>query len=142
MTTTANPNGVASARQQLVEVTGWPGYFANFTGGEIAGEVEKTYDGGSLKPENHGGPPETSNVVVGRPYRPGPHGPIRKEWARQVMRLRTTVKVWDTDPDLGPIGQPRIYANALLVRLTAPEHDAASSTASTIEMEFAVEEEA
>jgi len=142
MTTTANPNGVASARQQLVEVAGWPGYFATKTGGEIAAEVEKTWDGGSLKPENMSGPAETGNVVVARPYRPGVHGPIRKAWARQVGRLRTTVSVWDTDPDLGPIGTPTVYANALLVRLTAPEHDASSSTASTVELEFAVEEEA
>jgi hypothetical protein len=142
MTTTANPNGVSSARMQLVEVAGWPGYFATKTGGEVAGDPEKAWDGGQLKPEVLGGTAETSNIVVGRPYRAAVHGPIRKAWAKQVMRLRTTVSVWDTDPDLGPIGVPTVYANALLVRITAPEHDASSSTASTIELEFAVEEEA
>jgi len=142
MTTTANPNGIAAARQQLVEVAGWPGYFATKTGGEVTAEVGKEWDGGSLKPENLAGPAETGNVTCGRPYRPSVHGPIRKAWAKQVGRLRTTVSVWDTDPDLGPIGQPTVYANALLVRLTPPEADASSSAAGRIELEFAVEEEA
>lgn len=142
MTTNSNPNAIASARQQLVEVAGWPGYWATKTGGEVAGDAEKAWDGGSLKPEVMGGPAETGNVIVSRPYRPAVHGPIRKAWAKQVMRLRTTVSVWDTDPDLGPIGQPTVYANALLVRLTPPAADASSSSPNMIELEFAVEEEA
>ena len=142
MTTTANPNGIASARQQLVEVAGWPGYFATKDGGEVTAEAGKAWDGGSLKPETMAGPAETGNVTVGRPYRPGVHGPIRKSWAKQVGRLRTTVSVWDTDPDLGPVGTPTVYANALLVRLTPPAADASSSDPGTIELEFAVEEEA
>lgn len=142
MTTTPNPNAVAAARQQLVEVAGWPGYFASMEGAEVSGETAQAWDGGSLKPENLGGPATTSNITVSRPYRPAVHGPIRKTWAKQVNRLRTTVSIWDTDPDLGPIGTPGVYANALLVRITRPQHDAGSSDPGTIELEFAVEEEA
>ena len=135
-------NAVASARQQLVEVAGFPGYFANKEGGEIEAESSQVWDGGTLKPETMAGPATTGNVTVSRPYRPTVHGPILKRLAKQVGRYRTTVSVFDTDPDLGPVGQPVVYANALLVRLTRPEADASSSDPSTFELEFAVEEEA
>lgn len=135
-------NAVAAARQQLVQVEGFPGYFANKEGGEIEAEASQVWDGGNLKPEVMAGPASTGNVTVSRPYRPRAHGPILKRLAKQVGQHRTTISVYDTDPDLGPIGQPVVYANALLVRLTRPEADAASAEASTFELEFAVEEEA
>lgn len=140
MTTTAN--APAAQSHQLVEVAGFPGYFANKEGGEISAEVSKVYDGGSKKPENMAGPSETDNVTVSRPYRPSVHGPILKSLAKQVGTWRTTVSVWDTDPDLGPIGTPVVYANALLIRMARPEFDASGSDASTFELEFAVDEEA
>lgn len=136
------PNAPASARQQLVEVAGFPGYFATKSGGEISAETSKVWDGGSLKPSSMSGPAEVGNVVVTRPYRPAIHNAILKRLAGRVGRHRTTVSVWDTDPDLGPIGQPTVYADALLVRLNRPEADASSSEASTFELEFAVDEEA
>lgn len=142
MTTSPNPNAIASARQQLVEVSGWPGYWATKSGGEISADAEPAWDGGSLKPEKLAGPADTGNIVVSRPYRPAVHGPIKKAWAKGVGRLRTTVSVFDTDPDLGPVGQPDVYANALLVRLTPPAADASSSTPNMIELEFSVEETA
>lgn len=135
-------NAPASARQQLVEVAGFPGYFANKSGGEVSAESTQVWDGGALKPENMGGPSTTGNLTVSRPYRPGVHGPILKRLAREVGRHRTTVSVWDTDPDLGPIGEPVVYADALLVRLMRPDADASSSDASTFELEFATEGEA
>jgi hypothetical protein len=142
MTQAQNPNAVASARQQLVEVAGWPGYWATKQGGETTSEVSKVWDGGSLDPETMAGPADTGNITVTRPYRPAVHGPIRKAWAAQVGRLRTTVSMWDTDPDLGPVGTPSVYANALLVRCTPPGHDASSSDPGTVELEFAVGKEA
>lgn len=135
-------NAPASARQQLVEVAGFAGYFANKEGGDVEAETSQVWDGGSLKPENMAGPATTGNVTVSRPYRPAIHGPILKRLAKQVGRHRTTVSVWDTDPDLGPIGEPVVYADALLVRLARPEADASSSDASTFELEFATDGEA
>lgn len=135
-------NAPASARQQLVEVAGIPGYMATKEGGEIEAETSKVWDGGALKPESMSGPAETGNVTVSKPYRPAIHGPILKALAKQVGAWRTTVSVYDTDPDLGPIGQPTVYANALLVRMARPELDASSSDASSFELEFAVDEEA
>lgn len=131
-------NAVASARQHLTEVAGIPGYMATRTGGERTAETSKVYDGGELDPETLSSPAETGNIVVGKPYRPMVHGSILKTMDAQVGRYRTTIKVWDADPDLGPIGQPRIYANALLVRLAWPEGDANSSDPQNFELEWAV----
>lgn len=132
----------AAQRQQLIEVTGFPGYFATKSGGEVEAETTKAYDGGNLRPTTMAGPAETSNVTVSRPYRARAHGPQLRNLARLVGRWRTTVKVWDADPDLGPVGSPTVYPEALLVRLARPEGDAASSDAATFELEFAVDGEA
>lgn len=137
--TTAAP---ATARQQLVEVAGIPGYMATKQGGEISADTSQVWDGGASKPENLAGPASTDNITVGKPYRSALHGPILKRLAKQVGRWRTTISVYDTDPDLGPVGEPTVYANALLVRLARPELDAGSSDASAFELEFAVDEEA
>jgi hypothetical protein len=131
-------NAPAAQRQQLVEVAGIPGYMSTKEGGERSSDPSKVWDGGALDPETLSAPAETGNITVGKPYRPLVHGPILKAMDRQVGRLRTTIKIWDTDPDLGPIGEPRIHANALLVRLSWPEHDASSSDAGMFELEFAV----
>lgn len=132
-------NAPASQRQQLTEVVGIPGYMATRTGGERTSEPQKVWDGGALDPETLSAPAETGNIVVGKPYRPNVHAAILKDWDRQVGRLRTTLKVYDTDPDLGPLAQTlRTYPNAVLVRLMWPEGDAASSDPSRFELEFAV----
>lgn len=140
MTTPAN--AVAAQRQQLVKVSGFPGYFATKEGGDVEAETSKVYDGGELRPEVLASPSETGNVTVSRPYRPGIHKPILDRLAKQVGRFRTTVSVQDTDADLIPIGKPTTYPAALLVRMTRPEHDAGSSDAGTFELEFAIGEEA
>lgn len=135
-------NAPASQRQQLVEVAGFDGYFASKSGGEVSAETSKVWDGGKLSPDVMSSPAETDNVTVSRPYRPGIHGPKLSQLAKLVGRFRTTVSVWDTDPDLGPIGTPVVYADALLVKLTRPEHDASSSDPGVFELEFAVTGEA
>ena len=139
---TQTPNAPASARQQLTEVAGIPGYFGTKSGGERTSEPSKVWDGGALDAENLSAPADTGNIVVGKPYRPMVHGSILKGLDRQVGRYRTTVSVWDTDPDLGPVGEPTIYADALLVRMQRPDHDAGGNDASMFELEFAVAEEA
>jgi hypothetical protein len=138
----ANPNAGATQREQLVEVTGIPGYMTTKTGGDIESETSKSRDGGSLKSESFAAPSETSDVVVSKIHRPRIHGPILKVWGRQVGMLRTTIKIWDTDPDLGPIGEPTVYADALLKGLKRPEFDANGGDVSMFELTFAVDQEA
>lgn len=137
-----DPNAPASQRQQLVQVSGIPGYMGTKTGGENEAEISKAYDGGSLRPENMSAPAEMSDVVVSKMYRPAIHGPILRDWNRQVGTFRTTVSVWDTDPDLGPIGTPVVYAGALLRKLVRPEFDASSSDPGMFELTFSVTGEA
>lgn len=133
---------IASARQQLWTVDGIPGYMTTKEGGEVTAETSKATDGGNLVPEVMSSPAETSNIILTKLYRPALHGPILREWKRQVGRKRVPVSGYDADPDLGPVGQPTVYADAVLVRVTPPAYDANSSDPSTFELEFAVGAEA
>ncbi|MEG1971248.1 MAG: hypothetical protein RR101_14145, partial [Burkholderiaceae bacterium] len=108
---------IAAQRQQLVQVSEFPDYFATKEGGEIEAEGNKVWDGGKLTPDVMAGPAETGNVTVSRPYRPGRDKPLLDRFGKLVGRSWHTVSVYDTDPDLGPVGKPTVYANALLVRL-------------------------
>jgi hypothetical protein len=135
-------NPIASQRQALVRVSGVTGYWSTKTGGETSADTSTAWDGGSLTPEVLSSPATTANIVVSRPYRPAIHQSIRKSLAGKVGRWRTTVSVQDVDADLHPIGRPVTYADALLVRVTAPEHDAGSGDTSMWELEFAVSREA
>lgn len=131
-------NAIASARQQLWEVAGIPGYMTTKTGGERTAETSKAWDGGQTEPEVMSSPAETGNITVTKLYRPAVHGRILRELDRKTGRYRTTLSGWDADPDLGPIGEPRVYPNALLVRVTWPDSDAGSSDPSSFELEFAI----
>lgn len=132
----------ATTQQQLVQVAGFDGFFGTKEGGEVSGDVTKIKDGGSLVDLLiPGGTPTTSNVTVTKLYRPAVHGPILRRLAKRVLRERTTLNIYDSDPDLGPIGEPVTYADALLVRVKRPDHDANSSDAAMFELEYAVTEE-
>lgn len=123
-------------------VDGFPGigYFGTKEGGEVSGDVTKTKDGGSLDDYVIPGPPSTDNVTLTKLYKASVHGPTLRQWAGRVMKLRTTITGYDTDPDLGVLGDPMTYANALLVRVKFPDHDANSSDPGMFELEFAVSE--
>lgn len=127
----------ASQRQFLVTVQGVPGYFATLSGGETTSETSKVWDGGKLQPDVISAPADTSNLVIGRPYDPDRDQRYIDQLTKQVGRLRRTITKQPTDPDLTPVGKPTTYPNALLVRVTPPESDAASSDASTWDMEWA-----
>lgn len=138
-TNTAGANAVAAQRQFLVTIEGIAGTFATKTGGETSADTSDVYDGGKKHPEKLASPATTDNVTVSRPFRPARDGALAKRLRPLVGSYRSTVTVQPTDADLIPVGAPTVYANALLVRLADPEHDAASGDSSTIELEFAVE---
>lgn len=129
---------VASQRQQLWEVEGFDGYFGTKTGGERSADTSDAWDGGELEPETMSSPATTDNVVLSRPYRPALHREQLRALDKVVGRKRLDVTGHDTDPDLGPVGDPLTYANALLVRLAWPDHDASSADPGTFELEFKV----
>jgi hypothetical protein len=127
----------ATQRQFLVKVTGIDGYFATKTGGEVEGDVTTVYDGGSLRPEKLGGPAVPGQVVVSRPYKPERDAAVARKLRPQTNRWRTTVSVQPTDADLVALPiPPTVYTDALLVRVSDPEHDAASGDAARLELAF------
>jgi hypothetical protein len=128
---------VNSQREFLCSVDGVPGYFATLEGAEVAGDTSEAWDGGAQRPETLASPPTTSNIVMSRPYKAALHQPIIDRLQKVVSRWRTTVTKQPTDADFTPIGKPSTYPNALLVRVTPPEHDASSGEAATWELEFA-----
>ncbi len=134
---TYDPNAATVGNQQQWTVDGWDGYWASKTGGETTGETTTAYDGGEKTPEVLAGNKQTSNLILTRLYRPGPHAAKAREWESKVLSLRTTVTGYDTDPDLGPVGEPLAYNDALLVRVKRPDYDASSSSPQYLELEFA-----
>jgi hypothetical protein len=126
-----------SQRHFLVYVNGIPGPFATQEGGETEAAVTKVWDGGKKKPDLLSEPPDTSNLVMGRPYSPDEHQPIIDRLRPLAGQWRTTVTKQPTDPDFTPIGKPITYPNSLLVRMSEPELDASSGEAARWEVEFA-----
>lgn len=142
MANTSNVAGgqaVAAQRQFLVTIEGIAGTWATKAGAETSADTTDVYDGGRKAPEKLASPATTDNVTLSRPYRPARDGALAKRLRPIVGSFRSTVTVQPTDADLIPYGAPTVYANALLVRLAEPEHDAASGDPSVVELEFAVE---
>ena len=133
------PDSPPSAQRQfLIRVAGIPGYFATKAGGKTSAAVAKVWDGGSLDPENLAGPAETENLTLGRPYRVSRDQPMIDTYEPLVGRFLTTVSIAPTDRNLVPLTKPRVYVDSLLVGVTPPDGDAASSDPATVEVEFAV----
>ncbi len=130
----------SSQRQNLVSVDQIPGFWAEATGREVEADVSDAWNGGELEPEKLASPPTTGNIVLRRPYKPRRDGSIVRQLTagRRVGSWRTTVSIQDTDAELNPIGQPWVYAGALLTAVRPPDFDASSGDPQVIDMEFAV----
>lgn len=128
----------ASARQFLVKVDGVEGLWATKSGGNVAAENTKVYDGGSLKPDIITNPPTAEDVTVTRPYDPERDGPVLRQLLQLVGSWETTVSVTSTDANMVAVDQPRVYSNARLTGVQDPEVDAASGDAAVCGLTFAV----
>lgn len=129
---------IAAQRQFLVSVEGIGEFMAQKGGGDVSAGVTKVYDGGSLTPDVLAAPAETSDLTVGRGYKPSRDNDVIRRLRPQVSRWRTTITVQDTDADLIPVGRPTVYPQALLVGVSSPDHDAGSGDAARFELTFAV----
>lgn len=125
-------------RHQLVSIAGIPGYFQRFGGGHVGGDTSESFDGGSDTPDLIPGPVSTEDVTISRDYDPYRDEPILRQLRPVVMRWRTTVTKQPTDYDYVPVGEPVVYAGALLKRVREVEVDSGSNTASRFELIFAV----
>lgn len=126
----------AAQRQIVASVRNIDGYFAQVSGGEVTSSAEKVFDGGSLTPETLTGVREIGNVTVSRPYNPYNDAPLLRTLRTKVGRWRSDVIVQDCDADLVPIGQPRVYNDAVLVGLSEPDGDASSGSAAMFTLTF------
>lgn len=128
----------SSQRQFLVKVEGIEGYFARKTGGNIAAETSKAYDGGNPTPDLISSPANAEDVNCGRTWETERDAPLFRRLRPLVGVWRTTVSVTPTDRDLVVSGEPTTYPGALLVGVTEPEVDASSGDPAEIELVFAV----
>ncbi len=128
----------SAQRQFLVKVSGFRGFFATKTGGNITAATSKVYDGGATKPEVLAGPSEAENIVVTRPYDPRRHPRDLAFLRARVGRLTRTISVTPTDRNLVAVGRATVYPGALLVGVNDPDVDAQSGDAATLQLEFAV----
>lgn len=134
-------NAPASQGQILVTIDAWgTDYWADLSGGEVSGDSKEVWNGGSEQPDHLSSRAKTSNLVIKKPYYPGRDKARMEQLLKRVGKLRTTITVQDTDPDLvgGVYGPPRVYPNALLVKCKAPEGKAGSGDENVIETEWAV----
>jgi hypothetical protein len=114
------------------------GYFAQVSGGEITSAAEKVYDGGAKFPDLLCSTPEIGDVTITRPFDPDRDGSALKQIRQGVGNTYYDLTVYVLNCDLREAGTERVYAKALLVGLTEPEGDAASSAASTFTLTFSV----
>lgn len=129
----------ASEADFLVKVAGIDGYFATKSGGDVTAATSDVYNGGQKYPTKLAGKPVTANVMCDRPYDPLLHSSLVKQLRPQTGRLRTTISIQPIDADEQPIGDPEVFPDALLVKVSSPPVDAASSKEGRFGLEFAVQ---
>jgi len=125
-------------RQALVTIEGVPGRWATRTGGDVTADVTPVWDGGMDYPEQMASPPSADNVTVSRPVDDARDLTEIKRLKRLVGKLRATITEQPTNQDLFPIGDPDVYPDALLLRVSTPEYDASSGDPKVIETEWAI----
>jgi hypothetical protein len=128
----------SSARQFLVKVEGVDGFWATKTGGNVAADNTKVYDGGSLKPDIITNPPTAEDVNVTRPYDPDRDDEVLRELRQRVGSWTTTVSVTPTNADLEAVAAPTVYSEAVLTGVTEPEVDASSGDPAVCGLTFAI----
>ena len=128
----------SAQRQFLVSVSGIDGKFMTKSGGNIASDSTKIYDGGDLIPTIIASPSQVENITLSRAYDQGRDEPILQNLRTKVGRLKATITVQPTDADLVAVGKASVYADALLVGITEPDYDSGSGDVANIELEFAI----
>ena len=128
-----------SQRQFIVTVdgVGTANKFMTKGGGSVSADSTKIYDGGSKTPAIITGISEVENITVGRAFDNARDRAMLATLRPQVGRFTTTIKVQETDADYVAVGNPVVYADAVLVGITEPEYDSGSGDPAMVELEFA-----
>lgn len=125
--------------QFLVRVDGIEGYWAGKTGGNIAADTNKAWDGGARRPDVLGGRPNTEDVELTRPYDMVRDQAVINALKSRVGEWRTTLTTTPINADMTAgtvVGD--VYSDALLINLSMPEVDASSSDPAEVGLTFAV----
>ena len=126
-----------SQRQYVVTVDRIEGKFMTKGGGSVSADSTKIYDGGTKTPAIITGISEVENITVGRAFDTSRDRAMLQTLRSQVGRFTTTIKVQETDADYVAVGNPVVYADAVLVGITEPEYDSGSGDPAMVELEFA-----
>lgn len=128
-------------RSFIVTVTGGPvkipDTFAQFSGAAVEADSSPVWEGGSLYPEQLGGPATTGDIEVTRPYRALRDQPLIHKLQKLVGSAFFTVTRQPTDADFVKVGKPATYPECLLKAVKVPESDASSGEGATWSMTFA-----
>lgn len=130
--------GKTAQRQWLTKVAGIEGTWATFSGGEVAVEHTRQYDGGALVPDLLSGNPTVSDITVSRGYAPERDGSTRANLSRALAQgkgFATTITRQPTDEDYTPMGEPEVY-EVKLKTVTPSDSDANSADASRFQLVF------
>ena len=126
-----------SQRQYVVTIDRIEGKFMTKSGGSISADSTKIYNGGEKTPSIITGISEVENITVGRAFDNARDRAMLATLRPQVGRFTTTIKVQETDADYVAVGNPVVYADAVLVGITEPEYDSGSGDPAMVELEFA-----
>lgn len=128
-----------SQRQFIVTVdgVGTANKFMTKGGGSVSADSTKIYDGGSKTPAIITGISEVENITVGRAFDTARDRAMLKDLRQKVGTFTTTIKVQETDSEYAAVGNPVVYADAVLVGITEPEYDSGSGDPAMVELEFA-----
>lgn len=126
-----------SQRQYVVTIDRIEGKFMTKSGGSISADSTKIYNGGEKTPSIITGISEVENITVGRAFDNARDRAMLTTLRSQVGRFTTTIKVQETDADYVAVGNPVVYADAVLVGITEPEYDSGSGDPAMVELEFA-----
>lgn len=127
----------SAQRQFLVKIDGIRGWWAQKSGGAVTSAVTKVYDGGALVPDILTSPQDVEDITLTRPYDRLRDYDTVKRLRQNVGRRTYTVTVTNTDRDLRALKQKERYVG-VITRVQAPDVDAGSSDAGTVQVTMAV----
>lgn len=132
-----NPDPSFAQRQFLWSVAGIDGYWSTKAGGDTTAETSDAFNGGDPVPEKLGSNPTTGNITLTRPYKASLRA-VEDRLTPLVGEWRTTVVGSDRDKAGIPVGKPRTYHDALLMRIKGVDYDESSGEPTNFEIELAI----
>lgn len=130
----------ATDKDFLVSVSSLDGYWSTCTGGEPDAANGHSWDGGATRPVITVGRPVFAALVVSRPYDPARDSAVERRLQPLIGRGGRTARFNVTrqalDGDGVTIGEPKVWTDAVLVKVRGPQPNSDSGTTAMIELTF------